>query len=76
MDALKKWIATRIQSKKFTVWLATIIVTLAHDKLGFALSPEAIQQILMWVTGIYLGSQGLADFGSKGATSGVTGNDK
>lgn len=71
MKGLLNWVVSRFASKKFTVWISTMVVTLLHKKLGLDLSPEVIQNILIWVTGAYLGSQGIADGLSKGATSSV-----
>ena len=72
MKTIKKWIASRIQSKKFTVWLSAIIVTLTMKYIGIELSPDTIAQAITWITVTYLGAQGIADAGSKGATSGLT----
>ena len=69
MKGLIDWVVTRLQSKKFTVWISTIVVTLLQSKFGWELSPEIIQNIIIAVTGTYLVSQGFADGVSKGATS-------
>jgi len=71
MKGLLDWVVSRFASKKFTVWISTMVITLLHKKLGIELSPDVVQNIIVWVTGAYLGSQGIADGLSKGATSNV-----
>lgn len=59
--SLKNWVASRIQSKKFTVWLVGVVLAITA-KYGWDLSPETVTDIIKWITATYLGAQGVADF--------------
>ena len=69
---LLNWIGSRLQSKKFTVWLSGMIVIALQKQFGWALDPEQILIAITAMSSIYLGAQGYADGKSGGATSAVS----
>lgn len=72
MSAIWLMIRELLTSKKFVVFVAGLIVTLAA-KYSFNLDPEMIQNIIYTIVA-YLIGQGIADHGKEAAKIQVTGD--
>lgn len=66
-----KFFQDLFKSKKFKEFIIGIIAMVAVNKLG--MEPEAAAQLsesILYLTGILIGAQGIADMGAAGRTSG------